>query len=88
VRVLGLSEKRPNTEYCFRMLCRHNRYVQRFGKIKDPDEISKREKVWWDLILDLEKQLGGPVGGMDPEQFREHVRSKIDPETFEAKASA
>ena len=83
VRVLGLSENRPVTEYCFRMLCRHNRYVQRFGKIKDPDEISRREKIWWDLIVELEQELGHAVGGMDPEKFREFIRSRIEPESFE-----
>jgi nucleoside-diphosphate-sugar epimerase len=83
VRVLGLSENRPVTEYCFRMLCRHNRYVQRFGKIKDLDEISRRERIWWDLVVELEDRLGHPVGGMDPEKFREFVRERLDPESFE-----
>jgi len=83
VRVLGLSEKRPVTEFCFRMLCRHNRYVQRFGKIKDLDEISRRERIWWNLILELEVSLGHAVGGMDPEQFRAFIHAKIDPESFE-----
>ena len=32
VRLLGLPIRRPNTEHAFRMLCRHNRYVQEFGR--------------------------------------------------------
>jgi hypothetical protein len=83
VRVLGLSEKRPVTEYCFRMLCRHNRYVQQFGKIKDLDEISRRERIWWDLIVELEDRLGHPVGGMDPQKFRDFINSRLDVGTFE-----
>ncbi|MEM9594315.1 MAG: SDR family oxidoreductase [Acidobacteriota bacterium] len=83
VRILGLSDDRPNSEYAFRMLCRHNRYVQRFGRIKDLDEISRREKVWWDLMMELEGETGGPVGAMEPEAFRTSVRQRLDPETFE-----
>lgn len=83
VRVLGLSEKRPVTEYCFRMLCRHNRFVQRFGAVKDLDEISRRERIWWDLIVELEDRLGHPVGGMEPEKFREFIFSRLEPESFQ-----
>jgi nucleoside-diphosphate-sugar epimerase len=87
VRVLGLSEQRPNTEHSFRMLCRHNRWVQGFGKIKDLDEISRREKIWWDLMLDLERETGAAVGAMPPEDFRARVGAAIDSETFERRAT-
>jgi nucleoside-diphosphate-sugar epimerase len=49
VTLLGLSEERPDSRRAFRMLCRHNRYVQDFGKIKDLDEISRRERIWWEF---------------------------------------
>ena len=42
--VLGMPSRRPETRSAFRMLCRHNRWVQEFGKVRDPDEISRREK--------------------------------------------
>lgn len=83
VRILALSPDRPNSVYCFRMLCRHNRYVQKFGQVWDPDEISRREKIWWDLMMDLEAETGGPVGAMDPEAFQDAVEKAIDIETFE-----
>ena len=35
VRILGLPIRRPDTAQTFRMLCRHNRYVQEFGKVRD-----------------------------------------------------
>jgi len=70
VTLLGLSPERPDTEGAFRMLCRHNRYVQQFGKIRDDDEISRREKVWWDFIIDVETLTSGPAGAMAPEEFR------------------
>jgi hypothetical protein len=82
VRILGLPAERPNTLSCFRMLCRHNRYVQRFGAVRDLDEVSRREKIWWELILELEQETGGPVGAMPPEEFRRAVQERLDVDTF------
>ena len=62
VRVLGLSAERPNTEHAFRMLCRHNRYVQNYGQVREPDEISRREWVWWEVIVALEDAHRRPGG--------------------------
>ena len=86
VEMLGLSAERPNTRHCFRMLCRHNRYVQDFGQVRDLDEISRREKVWWDFCLDLEQRAGGPVGAMSAEDFRRAVEEGLDLERFERRA--
>lgn len=86
VELLGLSPERPNTHHAFRMLCRHNRYVQNFGQVRDLDEISRREKVWWDFCLDLEERTGSPVGAMSAEDFRRAVDEDLDLETFERRA--
>ncbi|MEM9556388.1 MAG: SDR family oxidoreductase [Acidobacteriota bacterium] len=83
VRILGLTATRPNTEYAFRMLCRHNRYVQRYGKIRDLDEVSRRERIWRDLMQELARETGDHVAAMDPEAFRGAVRERLDVETFE-----
>ncbi|MEM7481208.1 MAG: SDR family oxidoreductase [Acidobacteriota bacterium] len=83
VRVLGLSQERPNTRHAFRMLCRHNRYVQNYGQVRDADEISRREKVWWDFILELEEETGRPAGAMSAEEFRTAVEERLDLATFE-----
>ncbi len=85
VEILGLSEERPNSEHAFRMLCRHNRYVQEYGKIWDLDEISRREKVWWELIRELERLTGGPVGDMAADDFRTALHARLDLETFKRK---
>ncbi len=85
VEILGLPEERPDTRHAFRMLCRHNRYVQDFGQVRDLDEISRREKVWWDFCLALEAQTGGPVGAMPAEDFRRAVEDGLDLERFELK---
>ena len=82
VSVLGMPDIRPNTFYAFRMLCRHNRYVQEFGAIRDADEISRREEVWWNFILDLEKQTASKVGSIEAPAFRRHVEKGLDLETF------
>lgn len=88
VRLLRLSPKRPVSLHCFRMLCRHNRYVQHFGKIRDLDELSRREKLWWQFILELEQQSGGPVGEMSSDQFHPAVEAAFDLEAFERKDGA
>lgn len=83
VRILGLSEDRPNIIHAFRMLCRHNRYVQEYGKIRDDNEVSRREKVWWDLCMALEAQYGTPVGAIPATDFHREIASRIDLGTFE-----
>jgi nucleoside-diphosphate-sugar epimerase len=83
--VLGLPVPRPVTEYVFRMLCRHNRYVQEFGKVKSDAEISRRERVWRDFIQSLERRTGRHVGAMTAGQFRKVLAAELDLEKFEWK---
>ena len=54
---------------------------------EDLDEISRREKIWWELMLELERETGAPVGAMAPEDFRARVEAAIDPETFQRRAA-
>lgn len=82
VRVLGLSTPRPNTEHVFRLLCRHNRFVQEFGKVRDLDEISRREKAWWDFMLGLEDETGMPVGAIPADKFHTMMADRLDTKTF------
>lgn len=86
VRVLGLSSERPDALLAFRMLCRHNRYVQEFSKVRDDDEISRREKVWSQFISDLEKHWGGRVSTMPARAFQRAVAERLDLARFELKA--
>ncbi len=83
VRVLGLPLPRPNTQHAFRMLCRHNRYVQHYGQVRDLDEISRREKVWWDFIQNLEQKADQTVGGLPADEFRQGLEEGLDLERFE-----
>lgn len=88
VRLLGLTKDRPVTVHCFRMLCRHNRYVQNFGQVRDLYEVSRREKLWWQLILDLEAKTGQPVGAMSAAEFHPAVEARFDIEDFQLKSEA
>ncbi len=65
VRLLGLPIRRPETAAGFRMLCRHNKYVQEFAKVRDLDEIARRERVWEQAIDAIEYETG-PPGGRHP----------------------
>ncbi|MEL7058706.1 MAG: SDR family oxidoreductase [Acidobacteriota bacterium] len=82
VRLLGLDPERPVTADAFRMLCRHNRFVQRYGAIKDLDEVSRREKIWAELMRDLEAATGKKAPAVAAQEFRDFVRSRIDYDTF------
>jgi nucleoside-diphosphate-sugar epimerase len=83
VRVLGLPMERPNTLHAFRMLCRHNRYVQEFGKVRDADEIARRESVWERVIDDVEYRTGRQAASMGAVEFRLEMGAELDLRTFE-----
>jgi len=85
VRILGLPIRRPDTQHAFRMLCRHNRYVQEYGRVRDPDEVARRESVWASAIEAIEFRTGREVGSMAAEEFREHLAAEVDRATFRAR---
>ncbi len=82
VRLLGLSIRRPDTEHAFRMLCRHNRYVQHYGRVRDADETARREILWEEALLRIEARTGHQVGALRPREFRERLAEELDLETF------
>lgn len=82
VRVLGLPLRRPNTEHAFRMLCRHNLYVQNFGRVRDADEIARREAVWETICNTLEQKTGHEVGAIPAYDFPRLVAEEIALDTF------
>jgi nucleoside-diphosphate-sugar epimerase len=88
VRILGLPIRRPDTQHAFRMLCRHNRYVQEYGRVRDPDEVARREDLWARAIEAIEFRMGREVGSMAAEEFREHLAAEVDIETFRARTRA
>ncbi len=83
VRILGLPIRRPSTEHAFRMLCRHNRYVQQYGRVRDADEVARREDEWSRALARIEQQTGHEAGAIVPEEFRRLLAREIDVVTFE-----
>jgi nucleoside-diphosphate-sugar epimerase len=82
VRILGLPIRRPNTLQAFRMLCRHNRYVQEFGKVRDGDEIARRERLWQRALEAIEFCSGREVASLSAGEFRRLLAGEIDLKTF------
>ena len=82
VRILGLPLRRPHTAHAFRMLCRHNKYVQEFGKVRDGDEVGRRERVWEKAIGSMAFKTGREVATMPAAEFRSQLTELIDLNTF------
>jgi nucleoside-diphosphate-sugar epimerase len=85
VRILGLAIRRPDTRHAFRMLCRHNKYVQDFGRVKDLDEISRREAAWEEAIADIERETGHEAGAVSASEFRRLLAERIELRGFRAR---
>jgi hypothetical protein len=82
VRLLGLPIRRPETARSFRMLCRHNRYVQEYAKVRDPDEIARRERAWEQAIEAIEYETGRQVAAIPAREFRQLLADKIELPAF------
>jgi len=87
VRLLGLPIRRPDTEHAFRMLCRHNKYVQDFGRVRDLDEVARRERVWERALGQIELETGHEAGALPPRDFQRLLAEKIDLRTFKPRAA-
>lgn len=85
VRLLGLPIRRPDTEHAFRMLCRHNRYVQQYGRVRDADETARRELAWEKALQRIEARTGHQAGALRPREFRECLAQELDLESFTLK---
>ena len=84
VRILGLPLRRPDTANAFRMLCRHNKYVQEFARVRDQGEIARREKAWSEALLAISYRTGREVATIEAQEFLKLLSAEIDPRTFEA----
>lgn len=88
VRILGLPLRRPDTRMAFRMLCRHNKYVQAFGSVRDPDEIARRERLWEEALEAIEFRSGREAASLGAEEFRAELAVELDPRTFRRRRGA
>jgi hypothetical protein len=64
------------------MLCRHNKFVQEFGKVRDLDEIARREIVWAKALHAIEFETGRQVASIPAEDFRKLLTAQVDLKTF------
>jgi nucleoside-diphosphate-sugar epimerase len=78
VAILSLPARRPDPVEGFRMLCRHSRFVQEFGGVRDPEEIARRERVWEGLIDEIEFRTGRRVASLPAPEFRRLLRARIE----------
>jgi hypothetical protein len=88
VEVLGMPPRRPHTENAFRMLCRHNKYVQHFGQVRASDEIARRERVWSELVDRVERVCGKPPGAVPVRAFAGVVLEHLDLDAFTLRPEA
>jgi hypothetical protein len=82
VRILGLPLRRPDTTHAVRMLCRHNKYVQEFGRVRDPDEVARREKMWVKALEAMQLQTGLEAGAIRAGEFRRLLARQIELPAF------
>jgi len=75
VRLLGLDPARPDPCLSFRMLCRHNRWVQRFGRLRNRRELAAREHAWREFLRHLAVQEGCPPATLSANTFAQAVRT-------------
>jgi nucleoside-diphosphate-sugar epimerase len=78
VKLLALPAHRPDTVGAFRMMCRHSRFVQEFGTVRDPDEVARRERLWERAIDEIEFGTGRPAASHPPREFRLLLEGRIN----------
>jgi nucleoside-diphosphate-sugar epimerase len=87
VKLLALPARRPDTVSAFRMLCRHSRFVQEFGLVRDPGEIARRERLWERTIDEIEFGTGRPAATLPAREFRRCLETRIDLSGFRERAA-
>ena len=87
VKILALPARRPDTVEAFRMLCRHSRFVQEFGMVRNPDEIARRERLWGQAIDEIEFGTGRPAASLPAREFRRLLEARIDLSGFRKRVS-
>jgi nucleoside-diphosphate-sugar epimerase len=86
VAVLALPARRPDAVEAFRMLCRHSRFVQEFGTVRDPQEIARREGLWERAIDEIEFRTGRPAASLPAREFRRLLVARIDLQGFKERS--
>jgi nucleoside-diphosphate-sugar epimerase len=85
VRSLALPARRPPTLLSFRILCRYDRYVLQFGRVRDPDEIARRDRVWAAAIDAIEYGTGRAAASLPTGEFGRLLEAQIELGRFRAR---
>jgi nucleoside-diphosphate-sugar epimerase len=78
VRALALPVHRPDPLRALRMMCRYDRYVLRFGAVRDAAEVARREALWETAIDDIEFGTGRRAASLGAEEFRRCLERRVD----------
>ena len=87
VRILGLPLRRPDTVHAVRMLCRHNKFVQEFGRVRDGEEVARRERLWEKALEAIERETGHEAGAIPAAEFRRLLQRHVELPAFRAVAA-
>jgi nucleoside-diphosphate-sugar epimerase len=81
-RILGLPNYNVEIEKTLTMICRHNRYVQLWNGNTDLAETMRRERVWANVIAQMEKETGSDAAVLSPEEFARRLICYVDLHSF------
>jgi len=70
------------------MLCRHNRYVQEFGRVRDAREVARREGVWERAIDDIEYETGQVAASLSRPEFEREIEARVELHRFHLRKAA
>jgi hypothetical protein len=62
--------------------------VQEFGRVRDPDEIARRERLWAKVLDAIEFETGRQIASMPPDEFRRALVHRLDLKAFRPKDAA
>jgi nucleoside-diphosphate-sugar epimerase len=81
-RILGLPKYDVKIEEILTMIFRHNRYVQLWKGNTDLAETMRRERVWANVIAQIEKDTGSNATALSPEEFARRLIRHVDLHSF------
>ena len=56
--------------------------AQEFGKVKDADEVARRERVWAEALERIEKESGRQAASLEAPEFNRRIGEILDRKAF------
>jgi hypothetical protein len=57
--------------------------VQEFGRVRDLDEVARRERAWEEAVRTISYRTGREVASIPAPEFRKLLAQELDLRTFE-----